>query len=804
MKKVLSVLLCALMLVGVLPIGIFASSTSETTYTMWGNNLKQCAIHENGITYDENDFLVNDVKPTKRYKDFYKTMQDNMPSIIALQECDLGWHDLLEDIDGVGTAEGVSPISTLGYQLVIDKAAITVTNGKGTFEFEDCRRGLRNPIYFDTAVFKLVDAGVVAYDDASNAFYEDPWTFTWAVLEDKTNGNQVGVTSTHVRAGEGQASNREKYAKELRAKTAWIETTYNVPVISMGDYNAIMSEASCQVHYAEMNVARYIAKETAYLEYRTSGNPMGGRPGLSDENESGIIDHCFISKNGIAPEKYEVRVDDNSYSDHVPHLLTFRILGTSHEHTYDENAQYNEAEHKLICSECYNVEYEAHNFGDGYFPTEGTELTHERRCEVCGYGDKSEHTVAEGEKVDSEGHRGLCSVCNAVGIASHTFTWSEADADNCSGLCACGETTTRAHVYEYTSNGKGTDDTHTALCDCGNSFDEAHAWDNGKITKKVTYAANGVRTYTCADCGETRTEQIEVLDIPDSPFELDEGGQLHFYASTEKTPTVDGKVTVGEYALEIKNLVLADDENDDRFYTTLRAGRTFDLESVNAYVSYDSENIYFAVEVFGDESKSFYSDSIQVYIGTSGKTSELNMFYVPRVISGDVEGYPVGVDIANPQAAITAALPYVSAKKTTDDGKNITYELALKRDQLEIVDLEPFFFGILVTTGDATNAEIGNIYLGFETKGIEDIFPVAQRGKFYTHLLTLGEEIVETEPVETEPTVTEPTVTEPISDVITEPVATEDGCGASITTFGVALVMALGVCGVFVGKRKDN
>ena len=35
-----------------------------------------------------------------------------------------------------------------------------------------------------------------------------------------------------------------------------------------------------------------------------------------------------------------------------------------------------------------------------------------------------------------------------------------------------------------------------------------HRWDNGKVTKEPTATENGVKTYTCANCGETKTEVI--------------------------------------------------------------------------------------------------------------------------------------------------------------------------------------------------------------------------------------------------------------------------------------------------------
>ncbi|MBQ3255930.1 MAG: S-layer homology domain-containing protein [Oscillospiraceae bacterium] len=45
-----------------------------------------------------------------------------------------------------------------------------------------------------------------------------------------------------------------------------------------------------------------------------------------------------------------------------------------------------------------------------------------------------------------------------------------------------------------------------------------HKWDEGKVTKEPTYEAEGEKTFTCTVCGETKTEAIEKL-IPENPFE---------------------------------------------------------------------------------------------------------------------------------------------------------------------------------------------------------------------------------------------------------------------------------------------
>jgi hypothetical protein len=38
-----------------------------------------------------------------------------------------------------------------------------------------------------------------------------------------------------------------------------------------------------------------------------------------------------------------------------------------------------------------------------------------------------------------------------------------------------------------------------------------HSWDNGKVTTAATCTEDGVKTYTCTACGETKTEAIDKL-----------------------------------------------------------------------------------------------------------------------------------------------------------------------------------------------------------------------------------------------------------------------------------------------------
>ena len=97
----------------------------------------------------------------------------------------------------------------------------------------------------------------------------------------------------------------------------------------------------------------------------------------------------------------------------------------------------------------------------------------------------------------------------------------------------CGETKTEvipalSHEHSYkavvtapTCTEKGYT-THT--CACGDSYVDTyvdalgHAWDNGTVTKPATATEAGIKTYTCTRCGETKTETIPAGGCPSAGF----------------------------------------------------------------------------------------------------------------------------------------------------------------------------------------------------------------------------------------------------------------------------------------------
>ena len=102
----------------------------------------------------------------------------------------------------------------------------------------------------------------------------------------------------------------------------------------------------------------------------------------------------------------------------------------------------------------------------------------------------------------------ICSIgiiaCSNGG-KEHNHVWNKWTADNAtthSRSCDCGESETKAHSMV---NGVCTDCSYTDKT----SDKHTHKWDNGVITKNATCKETGIKTFTCSECGGTKTEIIE-------------------------------------------------------------------------------------------------------------------------------------------------------------------------------------------------------------------------------------------------------------------------------------------------------
>lgn len=137
------------------------------------------------------------------------------------------------------------------------------------------------------------------------------------------------------------------------------------------------------------------------------------------------------------------------------------------------------------------------------------------KCSVC--GETKDVTLSNplGEHSWDNGKVTKEATCTEDGEKTYTCT-------------VCNTTKTEVipatgHQHKEVKNAKKatcTEDGYTGdtYCkDCGTKLESGtvinklgHTWDNGVITKEATETKEGVKTYTCKTCGETKTESIPV------------------------------------------------------------------------------------------------------------------------------------------------------------------------------------------------------------------------------------------------------------------------------------------------------
>ncbi len=95
-----------------------------------------------------------------------------------------------------------------------------------------------------------------------------------------------------------------------------------------------------------------------------------------------------------------------------------------------------------------------------------------------------------------------------------------------------------AHQHEWASEWSKDETNHWHECldeECQEKGDLAeHAWNAGEITTPATEEATGIKTFTCTECGQTKTEEVAKLNHTHSwATELSKDETGHWYACTK-------------------------------------------------------------------------------------------------------------------------------------------------------------------------------------------------------------------------------------------------------------------------------
>ncbi|MCD8300882.1 MAG: BspA family leucine-rich repeat surface protein, partial [Clostridiales bacterium] len=217
-------------------------------------------------------------------------------------------------------------------------------------------------------------------------------------------------------------------------------------------------------------------------------------------------------------------------------------------HSYDDGVVTEEATcttdgvKTYTCSNCgvtytEGIPATGHDFAEGVVTeptcTEEGYTTHS--CKNCDYSYADDHKDATGHDWD-EGVTTVEPTCLTSG--EYTYTCKTCQETYTETILALGHnyhkqvtapTCTTAGYTTYICVNDGCEESYVG----DHVRATGHSWDEGVVTKEATDEENGVKTYTCENCGETYTE-----DIPAYGHEWDEGT-----VTKEPTCTEMGEMT---------------------------------------------------------------------------------------------------------------------------------------------------------------------------------------------------------------------------------------------------------------------
>lgn len=217
------------------------------------------------------------------------------------------------------------------------------------------------------------------------------------------------------------------------------------------------------------------------------------------------------------------------------------------KHKFSDEWKYNETSHWHECltkKHTDTTEKIAHDFNAGEVivqPTEDSEGVKRFTCNTCGY-QKNEtvaklahtHTFNAGVWENDEVSHWHPATCAHKGEKSSVeeHIWDEGKVtteptETTEGVktytCSkCGRTKTAPigkldHVHTFDTTRWDSDaENHWHPATCGHSDEKkdlsAHVWNEGVVTTPATETSEGVKTYTCTTCGNTKTATIGRLD----------------------------------------------------------------------------------------------------------------------------------------------------------------------------------------------------------------------------------------------------------------------------------------------------
>ena len=369
-----------------------------------------------------------------------------------------------------------------------------------------------------------------------------------------------------------------------------------------------------------------------YWECKTCGNFYWDADGKNEiTNKDKVIIEAGHKYSGLIPEvsatcgkngvkaHYECSVCHKNFDTNFDELTDLVIPATGN-HIWElvEKEVEDATTHTKKCKVCGMTEEETHDKWPGDYPIEWTSNDdyhwHQFACGTI--MDKAAHTwdagvVTTPATCTKAGVKTFtCTECKAtktepIPVIAHQYEWKHDETNHWQECSVCHDIIDKA---EHTYASHKCEDTATCTkAECGYVKPAGqHNWDEGKVTTPATCTTDGVKTYTCKVCSETKTEPIKASGHSLTKVEAvaatcTEGGNNEYYTCsvckkvfkadkiTETTVADETLAALGHKLTKTEaKAATCTEAGNNEYYTCGNCGKFFSDEAGKTEIAKDS------------------------------------------------------------------------------------------------------------------------------------------------------------------------------------------------------------------------
>ena len=335
----------------------------------------------------------------------------------------------------------------------------------------------------------------------------------------------------------------EAGTKEIANLEAWKSTDGKISALGHTGGKATCKEKAtcerCQAEYGELADHEYgdlipevpatHLKEGTKAHYACSvcGKKFDAdKKELADLTIARLAEHNYgewtVTKEAKCEESGE-----ESRSCECGETQTRTISATGHTEVIDSAVEatctktgLTEGKHCSVCNTVLTeqkvIPAKGHSWDSGTITTPATCTGDGVKTFTCGSCQKTKTEAVEKLGHDKVHHEAKSATCTEAGWKAYE-TCSRCDYTTYKEVPATGHTEVIDPAVEATCTKTGlTEGKHCSVCDAvlleqTEIPAKGHSWDDGTITTPATCTEDGVKTFTCGNCQETKTEAVEKL-----------------------------------------------------------------------------------------------------------------------------------------------------------------------------------------------------------------------------------------------------------------------------------------------------